>query len=142
MICTPDTWTIRSDKDAQFTGAIAQNAIELESFGTLVTPKVVISRITILSDQNLSWRLIFFSTAAADDTDADVDSMVDWFDFVDTSGFQIAGAGLYRYAASGLEFHYGPAGRTLHVALMNLSAAGKNAGATGEVVVEVSGPIV
>ena len=138
--CTVDSWTVRSDKDVQFTGALAQNAMELESFGVLPTPKALITRITVLSDENLSWRVIFFGSSAADDTDADLDTTIEWFDLTDTNGFQIAGAGLYRYAVSGLEFRYAPEGQQLHIGLMNLSAAAKTAGANGEVVVEVSGP--
>ena len=112
------------------------------SFAVIPTPKVVITRITLLSVENLSWRLIFFKDPGADDADADLDTMIEWFDFLDTDGFRIAGAGLYRYAVSGLEFLYAPEGRELHLGLMVLSAAGKTIGAGGEVIVEVSGPLV
>jgi len=141
-ISTVDRWLVRSDKDVEFTGALVQNAMELESYGTIPTPKVVITGLTILSDQNLSWRIIFFGDSGADDTDADLDTMVASFDLIDTTGFQIAGAGLFRYSLSGLEFRYAPEGRQLHVGLMNLSAGSKNAGVTGEIVLEVSGPLI
>ena len=137
---TPDSWTLRSDKDVHFTTALAQNAIDLETIGALPTPAVIIDRITIWSDENLDWDVMFFKNATSQpNADADLDTMVDWMSFLSTDGLQVAGAGLYRYAVTGLELRYHPDDGNAHLGLINRNAASKTAGANGEFVIEISG---
>lgn len=140
---TPDSWILRSDKDTHYTTSLAQNALDLESVGFLPTPSVIITRLTLWSDQNLDWDVMFFRTATAQpNADADLDTMVDWFRFLTTDAVQIAGTGLWRYSISGMNFRYNPVDGQAHVGLLNRNAVAKNAGATGEVVIELQGPVL
>lgn len=131
---------IRSDKDSHFTGAIAQYAKEDENLTGLLANKVRITGVAIQADQNLSFRVILWSKDTADDTDLDVDEYCGEVSLdLSTNGFRIAGAGQYYLDMRGLEIDYedDDESKELHVSLMNLSASAKNAGATGEVVIEV-----
>jgi len=140
---SPDSWVIRSNKDTLFTTALATNAIDIENLGAAPTPNIIISRVTVLSDQNLDWDLMFFkNNTAQPNADADLDAMVDWVRFEDSDGVQVAGAGLWRYSVSGLELRYASDDGNVYVGLINRNAVAKNAGATGEIVVELSGPVV
>ena len=131
-------YTLRTDKDSHFTGAIAQNATEEENLTGLNTNKVRITSVAIQSDQQLDYRVILFNSDTFADTDLDADR---YFADVELDlpsyGFRIAGAGQYYMVVNGLSIDYEDldASKELHVALQNLSATGKNAGATGEVVV-------
>jgi len=136
---------IRSDKDTHFSGALAQNAIELENlsfpadWGTVGIQECVIEGITIQADQNLEWDVFIWATDGHSDTDLDLDKFIDFTNFATTDGKQIAGAGQYYYSSpSNLSIPYRDDDKTseLHVGLVNKSATAKNAGATGEVVVE------
>ena len=130
-------YTMRSDKDTHFTGSIAQNAVEEESLTGLISNKVRITGIIILSDQELAYRVILYSTDAFADADLDVDSLINEFEF-DLPGYgrRIAGTGKYSMVVTDLDMDYIDEDGTkeLHVALQNLSSTSKNAGATGEVV--------
>lgn len=137
----PHFFTTRSDKDTEFTGAIAQYAMELEALGWITSPKIRIVKVAMEADQALDWRLIFWSKSTADDTDLDVDSFegdveLDMASF----GFQIAGAGQYYMEVDGLDIYYANenGSKVCQVALQNLSATAKNAGATGEVTVKLT----
>jgi len=140
-----DNWRARSDKDTHYTTALAQHAIDLESIGALPDglPGVVIDRVTVWSDQNLDWDVMFFRSATSQpSTDADLDTMVDWISFAVADGVQIAGTGLFRYSVSGINLRYQPTDATFHIGLINRSATPKDAGSDGEFVVELSGPVV
>jgi len=143
----PFSYTVRSDKDTHFTGAIAQNASEAEDIalpGALAgingNARSHLRSITILSDQNLAWEVMLFSSDTQEDTDADVDTMVGWWQFSTAGAVQLAGAGLFRYYIDGLAVPYVDDDNSgeLHVKLVNRSATGKNAGATGEVIIELA----
>jgi hypothetical protein len=72
------------------------------------------------------------------DTDLDVDNFYSEVELdLATYGWRIAGAGQYYMILNGLSVDYEDSDGTneLHVALQNLSASAKNAGATGEVVI-------
>lgn len=130
--------TLRTDKDSHFSGAIAQNATEEEDITGLTTNRIRITRVTILSDENLDYRLLFFNKDSFADTDLDDDRFIDELELdLPSYGFQIAGAGQYMMTVNGLEIDYDDqdGSRELHIALQCLSAAGKTAGANGEVVV-------
>jgi len=136
----PSLRYVRTDKDTHFTGAINQNATEEENITGLASSKIIINSIAILSDQLLNYRVILFSQDTFDNADLDVDSF--WGEIgldLPSYGFQIAGAGKYYMAVTGLNIPYEDkdGSEELHIALQNLSATAKNAGATGEVVLEV-----
>ena len=131
---------IVSDKDTNFTGAIAQNANEKESLTGLEANELTIVSIGIQSDQPLNYRLWIFETDAFEDTDLDVDSFLEFVDFdLVTNNVQLGAANQYYYAITNLNIDYKDLDETneLHIALENLSATAKNAGATGEVKVQV-----
>lgn len=133
----PRLYTVRSLKGTHFTGALAQNAKEDESFdlpGGL--KRVRITGVTLLSDQNLDWDIVQFRTSGTDDADADLDTQIDWVSFAVADGNQIAGAGLFRYGVTGLSLDLDNDDGKLHVGLVNRNSTAKIAGATGEVVIE------
>lgn len=133
--------TVRSDKDTHFTGAIAQNAKEDENLTGLLSNNIRITKVAIQSDQQLDYRLIFFATDQFDNTDLDVDDFTAEREMDLTAyGFQIAGANQWYMELDNLSILYTDDDATyeLHVSLQNLSATGKNAGATGEVVIEIT----
>lgn len=134
----PPVYTLRTTSTVEFTDAIVTNATEEEDIAGLVANKVRITGISILSDQQLDYRLIFFSGAAFANADPDVDTFRNEVELdLPSYGFQIGGAGLWYMAVNGLDldFQDNDGTSTLHVALQNLSAAAKIAGVGGEIVV-------
>lgn len=132
--------TLRSDKDVQFTGAIAQNAKEDENMTGLLSDKIRITGVSIQAKENLTFRLIFWGTDGFDDTNLDTDKFQDEIKLdIPTYGFRIGGANQYYMDMRGVEVDYEDLDKTkeLHISLQCLSAAGKTAGANGEVVVEI-----
>lgn len=147
---------VRTDKDDQFTAALAQNVALTEN---LVAPgdlgagghcRSRLHSISILSDQNLAWEIALYSTDSFN-TSADMDqvSFLGRWGFQAGDGTQIAGTGPYFYYIDGLDIPYRDADFTshikpgglsqgqIHLMLVNRSATGKNAGATGEIVVQL-----
>ena len=132
-----------SDKDVHFTGALIQNAIEVESldfpseWGTAGINECIIEGISIQSDQNLEWDVYLFSTNGHTDTDLDLDSFIDSFNWATTTADRIAGANQYYYPSpdNNMKVAYYDLSRKnqLHVALVNRSAGAKTAGAAGEI---------
>lgn len=132
---------IRTDKDTNFSGAIAQNAIEEENIAGLVCNEITITGVSIIADENKSFRLWIFQTDDFQEADLDDDNFVEFLDFdLAADGVQIGGVGAYYYALSGLKIDYQDLDATgeLHLALQNLSAVAKTAGAGGEVVFNVA----
>jgi hypothetical protein len=141
---------IDTDPATQFTDAIAQNASEMENW----TPDMALAAapdcrgrivaIAIISDQNLAWEITTWSReAGAAAASVALDSFLGRKAFVVGDGLQIAGAGSWRYFASGLDLPVldedpqadrdTPYAGRLHISLVNRSAGSKNAGATGEI---------
>ena len=149
MYTLPKTWVVRSDKDTHFTGALIQNAMELETLGDPATEnkrdqtRSIIQRISIISEQNLDWDIVLFrSTFAPPLTlDCDLDPTIDWVTFEVADGVQVAAAGLYRYSYTSLQILYWntDAPGAIHVGLVNRNAVAKGAGAAGEIIVELQG---
>lgn len=130
---------IKTDKDTHFTGAIVQNANEKENVTGLVANEITITSIAVQSDQALYYRLWIYESDGFEDTDFDLDQFVDYVDIdLATNGKQLGAANQYYYAVTGLEIAYEDLDESneLHYALENLSAAAKNAGATGEIVIK------
>lgn len=130
-------YTLRSDKDDHFTGAIAQNAVEEENLTGLIANKVKVTGIIILADQQLDYRVALFSTDGFANTDLDLDTLINEVELDLLSyGWRIAGTGKYCMVVTGLDIDYidDDASKELHVALQNLSSTSKTAGSDGEVV--------
>jgi hypothetical protein len=136
---------IRSDKDAHFTGAIAQNAFEQEDILTeTAVNRFAILAVEILADQALDWELWFWNKATAEDTDMDLDAYIGRVaiavadqKYYGTSGTYYANKELAAPVIYMDDDAPGTAPK-LHVSLLNRNATSKNAGATGEVVVIVT----
>jgi len=129
-----------TDKDTHFTGAILQNATEEENLTGLVSNRIRITGVAIQADQQLDFRVAFFRTDGFADTNLDLDTFQSEVELdLPSYGWRIAGAGQYYMVVNSLDIPYEDADKTyeLHVALQNLSATAKNAGATGEVVVAI-----
>ncbi len=131
-----------STAGTSFTNALAMNYMQTIDLPGLVANKIKIIAVNGQSKQNLKYRLIFWSSSTANNTDLDTDKYVTdvVMDFTDTlSTFQIdTGGGLvnqYYLDVSGLEALYEDEDSTvtLHVSLQNMSPTAKLSGATGAV---------
>lgn len=141
-------YNVRSDKDSHFTGTIAQNAGEDESLtlpaclaGINGNARGAVRTITLIADQNLDWEVQFWRSATHGTSDIDTDKWIGKHKFTaSTDALQLGGAGSYLYFVSGLNIPYNDADFSgkLHLTLTNRSATGKNAGATGEVIVDIA----
>jgi hypothetical protein len=131
---------LRADKDTHFTGGIVQNAKEDENLTGLLNNKIRVTGVSIQADQALKFKVLFWTTDTFDDIDLDLDTFCGEVELdLSLEGFQIGGSGQYYLDMRGLDIDYRDADSSneLHVSLMNLSAAAKNAGATGEVALEI-----
>lgn len=131
---------LTSDKDTHFTGAIAQNAKEDENLTGLQANKIVVTDVLIEADENLQFYLLFWSKDTFEDTDLDTDVLLGFVDLdVPANGFRIGGANQYYLNVTDLDLHYEDEDATneFHVSLLCRSAAGKTAGAAGEVKVKI-----
>lgn len=141
MIGREERDQLKSDKDSNFTGAIVQNAIESENITGLTANEITITGISIIADENLSFRAWLFETDDFQEANFDSDEFVEFVDLdLAANGVQIAGVGAYYYAQTNLNIDYADLDATneLHIALQNLSAGAKTAGAAGEVVLKIS----
>lgn len=135
---------VRTDKDIHFTGALAQNAQATEN----IVPAASIAAglhcrsrlrsIGITSKENLSWEIALYGTDQFN-SPTDMDSVIryGWWTFDAASATRVAATGNYYYYVDGLDVAYRDADQTgeIHLALINRSAAGKTAGADGEIVI-------
>ena len=132
--------SIRTDKDSHFSGAITQNNVESEELTRISGSNIIITGLTIQSDQALDYRVIFWTSAEFDNTNLDDDAFCGEVELdLSLDGIQIGGTNQYYWHKDNLDIHCKDLdkSRTLRVSLMNLSASSKNAGATGEVVLEI-----
>ncbi len=134
------SYRIVTDKDVQWTGALAQNAGANETINVPwadANLRLTLSALTVVSDQNLAWELAFWNSAVFGSSNLDLDGYIGNWQFQTSDGFQIAATGSYRYFIPDLGIplvDLAGAGN-LYVTLINRSATAKNAGATGEIVV-------
>ena len=108
-----------------FAGAIVINAKEDANLLPIVSNKITITRVAIMTSQNQNFRLIFWATDAYDEVVLTDDRFLGFVDLpVQTSGFQIAGAGWY-YLEKEIEFDYEDLDATyeIHCSLMPLTGA-------------------
>lgn len=131
---------IDSDKDTHFTTAIAQNAIETEDITGLSANRITITGVSVQTKEAKSYRIWLFGTDGHTDTDIDVDEFITSIaaDMV-TDGEQVAGVNQYYYSKMDLNIGYEDIDSTkeLHIALQNLDAGAKTAGAAGAVKIKV-----
>jgi hypothetical protein len=136
LVLAAGTVFLRSDKDVDFIGALLVNAFENANLIGLPANSVRIKSVALLSDQRLAWEVQLYSRDTFGNVDADLDTFLESIPFGVSDGQQVAGAGLFKYAMTGLDIPYEDLDATteLHVAL-GTRAGAKNAGAAGEVVV-------
>lgn len=124
-----------------FTDAILINNHEEENLTGLTEDKVYIRGVNIQSAQNLHYRLIFWSKDTFDNTAIDTDSYLDDVDLDMTAApaFRIGAANQYYLNVSGLGIIYEDEDETkeLHMSLQNVAGPAKNAGAAGEVQLDI-----
>lgn len=127
---------IRSDKDTHFTTAIALDNHEAENLTGLNSNVGVVESVTLLAEDNIDWRVHFWSTDGFDNADLDTDAWLGSVDFSAVDGVQLPAlvSTTFRYSKSGLALPYVDDDGTneLHVSLEAIGVA-KTAGATGEV---------
>ena len=92
----PFQFTVRTDKDTHFTGAIAQNAKEDENIalpgalaGVNGNARNMVRSIVLQSDENLAWELAFWSKDSFEDTsDMDLAAFKSRWTFVTADGIR------------------------------------------------------
>lgn len=134
-------YTIRSDKDSHFTGALGQYAKEDENLLGMITNKCRITGVTLESDQQLKYKVLFWTKDTFDDTDLDLDVLIGDVDIdLTVYGWQVNGTGTWYMDVRDVVIDYldEDASNELHVSLMNMSGTGKTAGASGEVIIQVT----
>ena len=130
--------TISSDKDTNFTAALAQNAIENESlsfpsdYSTVNIIKLKINSIAVQADftntaTTLDFEVVFWNTDGYSNADLDTDGYIASVLFSNSDARQIAGTGQYYYESENSfksPIYYEDADGTgeLHVGLVNRSA--------------------
>lgn len=134
---------VTTDKDTDFTGALAQNAAATANLAVPQLPSDAqcrLKNIAIISDQQLAWEIWLWATTSFNTGITDLDALYPFgrWSFDSSSGVQIAGTGPYYYYIDGLDVPYMDSAKLsqLHVMLVNRSAASKSAGAAGEIVVK------
>lgn len=133
---------VETDKDVEFTGLISQYDHEEVNLTGLTDNRIFVRGVNIQADQNLKFRLIFWTKDTFANTDLDEDSYIDdvILDMSDTENtFRINNAGQYYLNVSDLNILYEDkdASNELHISLQNLSPTDKAAGATGEVQMDI-----
>ena len=141
-----ETNIIVTDKDTHFTGALAQYEAETENIAGLVKNKIRVRSVTILSDQQLSYRLHFYSKDTFDDADLDKDTYLGSVDLdLESEGVQYKNTGkwiltvfpLAHFSQTLIEYIDEDETKELHLSLENLSTTSKSAGTAGEVVIKI-----
>ena len=133
---------IETDKDVKFTGTISQYDHETENLTGLTDNRIFVRGVNIQADQNLKFRLIFWTKDTFANTDLDEDSYIDdvILDMSDTENtFRINNTGQYYLNVSDLNILYEDKDTTneLHISLQNLSTTDKATGVTGEVQLDI-----
>lgn len=130
-------YIINSDKDVHFTGAIAENDIEEENIAGLLSNKITITNVAIQAKENRSFDVMLFGKDIFADTDLNVDTFQSVIHLdIPTHGNQIGGANQYylsNFCGLSVDYEDEDGTKELHIALRCRTAAGKTAGAVGEV---------
>jgi len=129
-------YTLSSDKDLHFVGALATGIKEDANLTGLLGDKIRIESIAIQADEALNFYVLFFRTDGFDNTDLDLDTFCGMANLdLASYGKRVGGANQYYLSAEGIDIDYEDedASQELHAALYNASAAAKTAAAAGEV---------
>ncbi len=136
-------YTLRSVKGTDFIGAITIGNGESANIAGLAGSKIVIKSVRIASIQQLDYDLYFFTNDTFQNIDIDSDTFLGKIDLdLVNNGGRIASGTYAQYYMSveRIDFNYVDEDDTdeLHLMLVNRSAAAKNAGVTGDVVIEIT----
>lgn len=118
---------VESRKNEHFTDQIIQYDSGEENL-RLTDNRILIQNMTIMSKQQLSYRVWLFGTSEFYSVNPDSIKVVDFIDFdLTTYGKQYKDTGLWIYTVTDLNLLYNDLGQKgeLHVAIENLSAAPK-----------------
>lgn len=136
-----ELFTISTDKDTHFTEEITLNNHETENLTGLISNKIYIRGINIQSKQPLKYQFIVWDKDTFSDTNINKDTYKEAteLDMTSSPAFRIASAGQYYHNLSKLGVVYEDKDETyeLHCSLQNFSTTAKNAGATGEVQIDI-----
>lgn len=137
---------IRSASTVDFIDAAAQNApLKADLLFPNEhrhSPEGIIESIGLISVQNLAWDIIFYGSDVQYTT-IDLDTFIAKQSFLPADAVNFTGQALYYYGLDGLSIPYrdidvdGSTQAELHVTIVNRSAAAKNAGVTGGLVLIV-----
>lgn len=125
-------YVIESDKDDHFTGSLAQYYKEDENLSGLLSNKIRITGIAILSDQQLKYKALFWYKDTFDNSDLDVDEYCGEVELdLPSYGFQKEGAGKWYLDMRDLHLDYEDLDGTseLHISLLNMSTTAKKTAA-------------
>jgi hypothetical protein len=128
---------VESQAAIHFIDQIEQYEISEENLG-LTENRILIQNMTIMSKQQLSFRVWLFGTNEFYASSADRIKVVDFIDFdLTTYGKQYKNTGLWIYTITDLNLLYNDLDQTtkFHVAIENLSAAPKLAN-TSELIIQ------
>lgn len=139
----PDSWVISSVEADHFDTALADGVIDIEDLGVLPTPQVIVSRITVWADENLNWEVSLWrnNTGQPDVSPLEDHGLVEFVSFLVADGVRIGGAGPFIYSISSVDLRWTSDAGVCFVGLVPRGSA-KAAGATGNVRIEVSGPVL
>ena len=119
---------LRSDKDVNFTGALAQGAKEDENITGLLTNKLMLTGVIVQSIQRLHYKLLLWYTDAFDDADLDLDQLCAEID-VDLAsyGIQIGSTNQWYLDVRNLHVDYADldATKEVHISLYNADPTAK-----------------
>lgn len=150
-----NVYRIRTVAATHFTGALAQNAALQENLDLFATPTTVVGdlmgvgagkhvrvrmrELRIISLQNLAWEIWLFGSSVVGGATIGLEKFLGFWNFVATDAKQATGDTFFYYYINGMDTAYqdlDQVGR-IHMRLVNRSAGAKNAGATGNLEVEL-----
>lgn len=127
---------VRSNKDANFTEAIAAGGEEREN---IVAPQALaagldmrsrLRTIRIISLDNLAWEVWLWSKDSFSDPDYNKNSFLGFWSFGAGDARQVGGSGVYYYYIDGLDVDYRDESfqGKIHCAIINRSVSAKTVG--------------
>ena len=140
---------VRSETDTHFNTEIVQYAADNENLafpaGLVGCGECVIEAVVIQSIQNLDWYVYIFGTDGFDNTDLDLDYFIEYVAFATSTGLQVGATAQYYYSSTNLNIPYKDldwdsskeTAAELHIALVNRNSTAKNAGDTGDVLLDI-----
>ena len=134
-------YTLISDKDSHFAGALAQFVKEDENLTGLLSDKIKITGVTVQCKEQLHYKLLLWYKDTFENADLDVDEFCGEIDVdLPAYGVRIGGANQWYLDIRGLNVDYIDLDSTgeLHISLINMSVAAKQAAAAGEIQVTVT----